>query len=48
LLVTGVAADHIDDAATADDLAVLAYSLDAATDFHGRNLLAALGMVQSA
>jgi hypothetical protein len=34
LLVSGIAANNVDDASTANDLAVLADSLDAGTNFH--------------
>jgi hypothetical protein len=34
LLVSGITANDVDDASTANDLAVLADSLDAGTNFH--------------
>jgi hypothetical protein len=35
LLVAGIATDDVNDAAAADDLALIANSLDACLDFHG-------------
>jgi hypothetical protein len=38
LLVARIGADNVDHAAAADDLAMLADSLDAGSDFHGSTL----------
>jgi hypothetical protein len=38
LLVARIGADNVDHAAAADDLAMLANSLDAGSDFHGSTL----------